>query len=155
MLLFSILMSGGYNLGGQLDVYSILKLRVNSAKNRKNAKFQSKIDVQVSTLVSTQHHNWAFQRPSSSLGHLFTQVVSRVTKTNQDSPRSKMGRSFRIWSPFCHPTKTELKCAFFIFFRKNQNFLKKGAFKAKIIARDMVKLCYKLCHCEVWNVSFH
>ena len=56
MLLFSILVSGGH-LGGHLDVYSTLKLRVNSAKNRKNAKFQSKIDAQVSTLVSTQHHN--------------------------------------------------------------------------------------------------
>ena len=38
MLLFSILMSGGH-LGGHLDVYSTLKLRVNSVKNRKNAKF--------------------------------------------------------------------------------------------------------------------
>ena len=56
MLLFSILMSGGH-LGGHLDVYSTLKLRVNSVKNRKNAKFQSKIEVQVSTLVSTRHHN--------------------------------------------------------------------------------------------------
>ena len=52
MLLFSILMSGGH-LGRHLGVYSTLKLRVNSVKNRKNAKFQSKIDVQVSTLVST------------------------------------------------------------------------------------------------------
>ena len=56
MLLFSILMSGGH-LGGHLDACSTLKLRVNSVKNRKNAKFQSKIDVQVSTLVSTRHHN--------------------------------------------------------------------------------------------------
>ena len=45
--------------------------------------------------------------------------------------------------------KLSFQCAFFPFFRKNQKFLKKGAFKAKIIARDMVKLCYKLCHCEV------
>ena len=37
MLLFSILMSGGH-LGGHLDVYSILKLRVNSVKIRKSAK---------------------------------------------------------------------------------------------------------------------
>ena len=97
----------------------------------------------------------SFQRPKGSFDHLFIQLVSRVTKTNQDSPRSKMGRSFRIWSPFCHPSKTKLKCAFFLFFRKNQNFLKKGAFKAKIIARDMMWLCYKFYHCKVWNVSFH
>ena len=56
MLLFTILMSGGHQ-GGHLGVYSTLKLRVNSVKNRKNAKFQSKIDVQVSTLVSTRHQN--------------------------------------------------------------------------------------------------
>ena len=37
MLLFSILMSGGH-LGGHLDVYSNLKLRVNSVKKRKIAK---------------------------------------------------------------------------------------------------------------------
>ena len=37
MLLFSILMSGGH-LGGHLDVYSTLKLRVNSVKKRKIAK---------------------------------------------------------------------------------------------------------------------
>ena len=37
MFLFSILMSGGH-LGGHLDVYSILKLRVNSVKIRKSAK---------------------------------------------------------------------------------------------------------------------
>ena len=98
---------------------------------------------------------FTFQRPKVSFGHLFIQLVSRVTKTNQDSPRSKMGRSFRIWSPFCHPTKTELKCAFFPFFRKKRNFLKKGAFKAKITARDMMWLCYKFYHCKVWNVSFH
>ena len=97
----------------------------------------------------------AFQRPKGSFDHLFIQLVSRVTKTNQDSPRSKMGRSFRIWSPFCHPTKIELKCAFFPFFRKNQIFLKKGAFKAKIIARDMMWLCHKFYHCKLWNVSFH
>ena len=63
MLLFSILMSGGH-LGGHLDVYSTLKLRVNSVKNRKNAKFQSKIDVQVSTLVSTRHQNYKKQHLS-------------------------------------------------------------------------------------------
>jgi len=97
----------------------------------------------------------SFQRPKGFFDILFIQLVSRVTKTNQDSPRSKMGRSFRIWSPFCHPSKTELKCAFFSFFRKKQNFLKKGAFKAKITARDMMWLCYKFYHCEVWNVSFH
>ena len=56
MLLFSILMSGGH-LGGHLDVYSTLKLSVYSVKNRKSAKFQSKIAIQVSTLVSTRHQN--------------------------------------------------------------------------------------------------
>ena len=96
-----------------------------------------------------------FQRPRGSFDILFIQLVSKVTKTNQDSPRSKMGRSFRIWSPFCHPSKTELKCAFFSFFRKKQNFLKKGAFKAKITARDMMWLCYKFYHYKIWNVSFH
>ena len=64
----------------------------------------------------TRKTNHAFQCPKGSFDILFIQLVSRVTKTNQDSPRSKMGRSFRIWSPFCHPTKIELKCAFFSIF---------------------------------------
>ena len=45
--------------------------------------------------------------------------------------------------------KLSLNAPFLYFFGKINFFLKKGAFKAKIIARDMMKLCYKLCHCEV------
>ena len=111
--------------------------------------FKLSRDISKYSFFEEKTRGYSFQRPRGSFGHLFIQLVSRVTKTNQDSPRSKMGRSFRIWSPFCHPTKTELKCAFFSFFRKNQIFLKKGAFKAKITARDMVWLCYELYHCEV------